>query len=97
MIDDISIIDFIKKKYNIYNLSEIIEIFLFGSLFGIVLYFFIYFKNDMMYYILIMGFITLLLMVLLKFKFKKEYIEKIEIINFKLKDLKKDLKEIIKN
>ena len=97
MIADISIIDFIKKKYNIYNLTEIIEIFLFGSLFGIVLYFFIYFKNDMLYYILIMGFITLFLMVILKFKFKKEYIEKIEIINFKLKDLKKDLKKIIKN
>ena len=97
MIADISIIDFIKKKYNIYNLSEIIEIFLFGSLFGIVLYFFIYFKNDMLYYILIMGFITLFLMVILKFKFKKDYIEKIEIINFKLKDLKKDLKKIIKN
>ena len=52
MIANISIIDFIKKKYNLYNFNEIIEIFLFGSLFGIVLYFFIYFKNDMLYYII---------------------------------------------
>lgn len=93
--DELSIIDFIKKKYKIYNLNDIIEIIFLGSLFGLFLYFFIYFKNDLMYYILIMIIICMGLIIFLKIKYKKEYVEKIEIINFKIKDIKKDLKKIL--
>ena len=93
---NISIIDFIKKKYNFDLFPHFLETFFFGTVTGILLYFMIYFKNDLIYYIIIMGTFSTYLMLHFNHKYKKEYVDKIEIITFKIKDIQKQFKNLKK-
>lgn len=93
---NLSLADYIKKKYNFNEFPEIVEIFFLGLIASIIIYFFIFFRSDILYIAVVVTGILIIIVYFLNKKYKSEYDSKIEYISTKLLEVKKQLKKLSK-
>ncbi len=92
---NISWIDYIKRKYDIDNLEDIISVFYLSLLGALIIY--ISFEFPIFHTTIIIFIVLLVSMFIINRYYENKYNKKIEFVRDKLKNVEKNIKDILEN